>query len=492
MGEPPATAEIHAGLLIGGEWVSEGRDRRDSVSPVTGEVIGSFVLGTAEDVDRAISAARAAAPAWATKTVYERIELLEAVVRVLEARRKDLATLMTLEQGKPYAAEAWFEVDEAIGHFNEAALGARTLLEGRVVPSAVASCRNYVYRVPLGVVGAIQPWNFPLGMAAQHVAPAIAAGNTVVSIPAPTTSLVAHLFMQCLVEAGLPAGVVNFVTGEGAVVGDALTADERVNAVIFTGSTATGKLVAANAKERARLLELGGNGPMVVLEDADLDRAVAGVMEGALLNAGQACSAAELILVHDDVYDEFAERLAEAVRSSVVLGNPFEETTTMGPLQNEPTAAKVDSHVADAVAKGATILTGGARAERFPTELYWPATVLAGVTGEMAISQAETFGPVMPLQRISSEEEALRLIDESSYGLSAAVFTENVGRGLKFAERASAGSVNVNTSSVWTELALPFGGRSGKGSGVGRVQGHYALEAFIEYKTIIVDLGGAQ
>ena len=492
MGEKTATAKIDAGLLIGGEWVSEGRERRESVSPVTGEVIGTFVAGTAADVERAIAAARAAAPLWAAKTVYERIEVLEAVMRVLGERRVDLAQLLTLEQGKPYAAEAWFEVDEAIGHFSEAILGARTLLEGRVVPSASPTCRNYVYRVPLGVVGAIQPWNFPLGMAAQHIAPAIAAGNTVVSIPAPTTSLIAHVFMECLVAAGLPDGVVNFVTGDGAVVGNALTADERVNAVIFTGSTATGKLVAANAKERARLLELGGNGPMVILEDADLDRAVAGVMEGALLNAGQACSAAELILVHDAVYDEFAAKLAAAVDESVVLGSPFEDSTTMGPLQNEPTAAKVDQHIADAVSKGAQILTGGARADGFPTKLYWPATVLSDVTSAMAISHAETFGPVMPLQRISSADEALRLIDESDYGLSAAVYTEDIARGLRFAEAASAGSVNVNTSSVWTELALPFGGRSGKGSGVGRVQGHYALEAFIEYKTIIVDLGSGQ
>lgn len=485
----PDRPDLHAHILIDGEWTVGDTARRDAVSPIDGEAIGTFPLCGESEAGHALDAARSASRAWGETTVFERIALFERVIDVLAARRDEIATLIAFEQGKPFASEAREEVDEAIGHFGEAITGARGL-EGRLVPSAVRSCRNYVYRVPRGVVVAIQPWNYPLGMAAQHVAPALAGGNTVVVLPAPSTTLSAYLFMQCLVEAGVPAGVVNFVTGDGAVVGDALTRDERADVVVFTGSTATGGAVAANAQNRAQILELGGNGPMVILDDADLDKAAEGVMVGAVLNAGQACTAAESVLVHADVYDDFAARLTKIVADSVVLGDPFDPSTTMGPLQNAPTAAKVEEHVADAVAKGATVVLGGARDEDFPTDLYWPATILTGVTGEMLISNVETFGPVMPLRKIESEQEAIDLIDRSDYGLASAVYTRDLARGLRFAERARTGMVNVNLPSVWTELHLPFGGCSGKGSGRGRVQGHYPLESvFTEVKTVIVDLG---
>ncbi|MFD6451791.1 aldehyde dehydrogenase family protein [Nocardia sp. NPDC060220] len=484
----PAPPNIRATALIGGHWTDDGLERRDTVSPVTGEIIGSFPLCTAAEADRALQAARDAAREWGATTVFERIDIFERAKSVLHTKRDALATLITYEQGKTYR-EARGEVDEAIAHFDEAITGCRDL-EGKILPSAVPTCRNYVYRVPRGVVVAIQPWNYPLAMAVQHIAPALAGGNTVVMLPAPTTSLVGFQLADCLVEAGVPDGVLNFVCGEGAVVGDALTRDERADIVVFTGSTATGKLVAANARNRAELLELGGNGPTVVLDDADLDKAAAGVVMGSIVNAGQACTAAELILVHEAVYDAFAERLSQEVADTAVLGDPFDRATTMGPLQNEATAAKVDAHIEDAVAKGATVTVGGARSPGYPTKLYWPATVLTGVTGDMVISHQETFGPVMPLRKITSEAEAIQLIDESQYGLASAVFTRDVGRGLRFAERVSTGMANVNLPTVWSEYHLPFGGCSGKGSGTGRVQGRYALtDTFTELKTIIVDLG---
>lgn len=485
----PVLPDVTAHLLIDGRWRSDDLPRRAAISPVTGTQIGSFPLATAAEAAQALDAASRAQRAWGATTVFDRIEAFKRVIEVISERGDEIATLIAYEQGKTYASEAQAEIEEVIGHFDEAISGVRTL-EGKVVPSAMPNVRNYVYRMPVGVVVAIQPWNFPLGMAAQHVAPALAGGNCVVVLPAPTTTLSAHLFVECLVQAGIPSGVINLVTGDGAVVGEALTRDDRTDVVVFTGSTATGAAIAANAKNRAQILELGGNGPVVVLDDADLDKAAAGVLEASVMNSGQVCTAAELVLVHEDVYDDFAARLKKITEDSVVLGDPFDEATTMGPMNNEPTAAKVDAHVADALAKGATVTAGGARQSGFPTDLYWPATILTGVTGEMRISAEETFGPVMPLRKISSEAEAIAIIDASEYGLASAVFTRDIARGIKFAERASSGMCNVNLSTVWTELHLPFGGGAGKGSGRGRVQGHYALhEVFTELKTVMVDLG---
>lgn len=482
------TPAIHASIFIDGVWSSDGMDRRAGTSPVTGQRIGSYAVATPVQAAAAITAARAATSLWGSTTVFERAHALERIISAVERRADRLATLLTYEQGKPRATESAGEVQETIEHLRIAAEAARRL-EGSIAPSADPAKRNFIYRVPRGVVVAIQPWNYPLAMAAQQIAPALAAGNTVVMLPAPTTSLIASEFAQCIAEADLPNGVFNFLTGDGSVVGNALTSDPRADVVVFTGSTATGGLISANAQSRAKLLELGGNGPMVILEDADIERAAAGVLASGVLNAGQACTAAELVLVHDSVYNEFAACLVEMVSREVVLGDPFDPDTTMGPLHNEPTAAKVDDHVEDAVALGATILVGGQREDGHPTNLYWPPTVIADVTGGMKISRTETFGPVLPLQRIASETVAHEVIDQSAYGLASSVYTRDIARGLRFAERVSTGMVNINEQSVWTEVHLPFGGRSGKGSGVGRVQGRYPLEdIFTETKTIILHL----
>jgi succinate-semialdehyde dehydrogenase/glutarate-semialdehyde dehydrogenase len=306
--------------------------------------------------------------------------------------------------------------------------------------------------------------------------------------PASSTSVCAVKLAECIVDAELPPGVFSMVTGPGSVVGDEVAGSAGTHAVGFIGSVATGLHVAARAAGKTTLLELGGNGPMVVLDDADLDAAAEASIVASFLCAGQSCTAGELFLVHEAVHDEFVEKVRVAVERSVRLGDPLADETTMGPLNNAGTADKTDEHVADAVERGARVVTGGERASGFPTDLFWQATVLADVTEEMEVAREETFGPVIPVLKISSDEEALQIANASPYGLLTAVWTRDLARGLRFAEAVDAGWVNVNESTNYWESHLPFGGRSGKSSGVGRVGGSQVLEAFTEPKTVVLTL----
>jgi succinate-semialdehyde dehydrogenase/glutarate-semialdehyde dehydrogenase len=355
-------------------------------------------------------------------------------------------------------------------------------------PSVDAGKRILGYRVPRGVVGVITPWNWPYTMPAELIAPALAAGNAVVWVPAPSTSVCAVKLAECIVDAELPAGLFSMVTGPGAVVGDEVAASPGVHGVGFIGSVPTGLQVAARAAGKTTLLELGGNGPMVVLDDADVEGAAEASIAASFLCAGQSCTAGERYLVHEAVHDEFVGRLEAAVRRAVKLGDPLAADTTMGPLNNEPTAVKMDRHVADALERGAELVLGGSRAEDFPTDLYWRATVLTDVTEEMEVAREETFGPVVPITRVSSDEEALQIANASPYGLLTAVWTKDLARGLRFAEAVDAGWVNINESTNYWESHLPFGGRAGSSSGVGRVGGSSVLEAFTEPKTVVVTL----
>jgi succinate-semialdehyde dehydrogenase/glutarate-semialdehyde dehydrogenase len=293
---------------------------------------------------------------------------------------------------------------------------------------------------------------------------------------------------ECIVDAGLPAGVFNLVTGPGSVIGAEIAGSRGTNAVGFIGSIATGEKVAHAAAGKAAVLELGGNGPFVVLDDADIAAAADASLGAAFLCAGQSCTAGERFLVHERVHDEFVERLHAVVTERVRLGDPFDDATTMGPVNNEGTAEKMDEHVADALERGASVVVGGSRAGGFPTDLYWQATVLNDVTNEMAVAREETFGPVVPVTVIRSDEEALQIANESQYGLLCAVWTQDLARGLRFAEAAHSGWVNVNESTNYWESHLAFGGRAGTDSGLGRVGGRHAMEAFTEPKTVIFGL----
>jgi acyl-CoA reductase-like NAD-dependent aldehyde dehydrogenase len=477
------------GMVIGGDWVeSESGERLEATSPSSGETIGSVPAGTRGDAQRAIAAANAAWREWGARSAFDRAEALERVAELIVERRDDLARTLTLDQGKPLAAESYGEVDELVEYFRLGAADAKRI-EGAMPPSVDAAKRVLAYRVPRGVVGVITPWNWPYTMPAELIAPALAAGNAVVWTPASSTSLCAAKLAECLVDAELPAGVFNMVTGPGSVVGDEIAGSRGTQAIGFIGSVETGDKVATRAAGKPCLLELGGNGPMVVLDDADVAAAAEASIAAAFLCAGQSCTAGERFLVHQAVHDEFVERLADAVARRVNLGDPFAEETTMGPLNNEATAAKMDEHVADAVGLGARVVAGGERADGFPTRLFWQATILDGVTEEMAVAREETFGPVAPVTSIASDADALQIANASPYGLLAAVWTRDLGRGLRFAEAVDAGWVNVNESTNYWESHLPFGGRAGKSSGTGRVGGRHALDAFTEQKTVIVTLG---
>jgi acyl-CoA reductase-like NAD-dependent aldehyde dehydrogenase len=473
-------------MFVDGAWAS-ARSAATTVatSPATGAQLGTVPDGDREDARRAIGAARRAAGDWARSSPFERAALLHRVADVIGARRDELARTLTLDQGKPLRTEAYDEVDELITYWRMAAEDGKRL-GGLLPPSASAGKRALLVRRPRGVVAVITPWNWPYTMPAELIAPALASGNTVVWTPAPSTAVSAVALAGCLAEADLPAGVVNLVTGPGPVVGDEIARNPGTDAVAFIGSVATGRSVASAAAGKATLLEMGGNGPLVVLADADLDRAVEGALAACFLCAGQSCTAGERLLVHDAVRDDFADRLARTVRDRVRLGDPLDDATTMGPLNNAGVAATMDGHVADAVRRGSTVLTGGTRSTGFPTDLYWPATVLTDVPADALVATEETFGPIAPIVGVSGLDEAIRLTNASRYGLLAAVYTADLASGLAFADAVRTGWVNINESTNYWESHLPFGGRSGSDSGLGRVGGAHPMDVFTELQTVII------
>jgi acyl-CoA reductase-like NAD-dependent aldehyde dehydrogenase len=476
-------------MFVGGDWRAalDGAEDR-AFSPASGEDLGAVAQGDREDARQAIVAASQASPGWAAETAFARAAALHRVADVCERRRDDLARACTLDQGKPLHSESYDEVDELIAMWRAAAEdGIR--LEGSIPNSSTPGARVLLMRRPLGVVAVVTPWNWPYTMPAEIVAPALAAGNAVVWTPAPSTAVCSGLLAECVAEADLPPGVFNFVLGPGPVVGDEIVSHPGTAAVGFIGSTATGRRIAERAAGKALLLEMGGNGPLVVLDGANVDAATEAAITACFLCAGQSCTAGERLLVHDRVRDEFVEKLAGRVQADVRLGDPFATGTTMGPLNNEPVAAKMDAHVGDAVERGARIVSGGARENGFPTPLYWQATILDDVSADAEVAREETFGPVAPIVPVTSLEQAIELTNASPYGLLAAIFTGNVMDGLRFADSVHTGLVNINETTNYWENHLPFGGRAGTDSGTGRIGGRHALERLTELQTIVIGAG---
>jgi acyl-CoA reductase-like NAD-dependent aldehyde dehydrogenase len=469
-------------MFIAGEWATAA-ETFEATSPSTGEVIGVVQKGGREDAQRAIAAANEAAPAWARMSPFERAAYLNRVADEVEKRRDALVHALTLDQGKPLA-ESRDEVEELVAYWRNAAEDGKRL-EGRLANSVSANKRVLLVRRPRGVIGVITPWNWPYTMPAELIAPALAAGNAVVWTPASTTAVAGIALANCVAEADLPPGVFNLVTGPGSVVGDEIARNPGTHGIGFIGSTETGRRVAEAAAGKAAVLELGGNGPVVVLDDADLDLAAEATVAACFLCSGQSCTAGERLLVHRDVREEFVAKLLERM-STVVLGDPFADGTTMGPLNNEGVAEKMDEHVADALKRGAEVVHGGERASGYPTDLYWQPTVLDGVPADALVATEETFGPVAPVVEIDSLEQAIELANASPYGLLSAIFTRDLAKGLRYADEVKTGWVNVNESSNYWETHLPFGGRAGTASGIGRVGGSSPLEAFSELQTVVI------
>src|SRR5687768_1701459 len=355
--------------FIGGRWTADpDGEIRLQLSPIDESPIGPLCWSSRSAAQRAVESAHAAQGKWRKVSVWDRAALLRRVGDAITTHREELARLLTLEQGKPYG-EAFFEVGKSVDGFHLAADLVK-YLEGNTIPTEDPTKRVMTFYRPRGVYAVVTPWNFPVNIPVEYIAPGLAAGNTIVWTPAPTTSLVAAALTRAIEEADLPPGVLNLVTGAGAVVGDEIVSNPGTDAVGFTGSAVTGKQISLRAAGKPQLMELGGNGPVVILDDADLDRAAAATASGCFVNAGQVCSSSERILVHRKVHDAFAERLAAAARA-VVLGDPRKDEVTMGPLNNAGVAAKVASHVTDALERGAKAVIGGKPAANYPSPLYF-------------------------------------------------------------------------------------------------------------------------
>jgi len=469
--------------LIDGQWVgAEGGANFAVSNPATGETLGSVPdLGVAQ-VRQAIRAAEGAWPAWRAKTASERARVLRRWYELILANADDLARIMTAEQGKPLA-EAKGEIAYGASFVEWFAEEAKRAY-GDVIPSPVADKRLIVIKQPVGVCAAITPWNFPSSMITRKVAPAFAAGCTVVVKPAEQTPFSALALAELAQRAGFPPGVFNIVTGNAVRIGAELTSNPVVRKLSFTGSTEVGRLLMAQCAPTLKKisLELGGNAPFLVFDDADLAAAIEGAMSSKYRNTGQTCVCTNRFLVQDGIHDAFAEKLAERVRAMKV-GEGTQPGVVQGPLIDEQALAKVEEHVADALAKGARVVTGGRRHALGGT--FYEPTVLAGVTSAMRCAREETFGPVAALYRFRDEDEATRMANDTEYGLAAYLYSRGIARCFRVSEALEYGMVGVNTGIFSNEVA-PFGGV--KNSGIGREGSKYGLDEFLEIKYLC--LGG--
>lgn len=468
--------------LIGGQWRTGNAGEFTVTSPQNGRVLRRVTSCDSADVDAAVRAAREAQPGWVALPVIERAKIMRRIHAVFAERAESIAQVLIAEIGKTideareevheYSAPSWQKAGEEILRHR-----------GLAFPSTQEQTNNkrlvQSFR-PLGVVGVVTPYNFPTDISSIALAHIVAAGNTVVWKPSEYAAISCTMMGEIFQEAGLPAGVINIVHGAGET-GSAVTTHPDVDGIFFTGSTATGERIARDAALRPHLLELGGDGPFIILPDADLDAAVEGAMNGCFYYAGQVCTSAERVIVHEDVHDAFVAKLL-ARAAQLVVGDPADPETTMGPLRNQASVDRVDAQVEDARARGAEITQFGKR-----EGLFYPATVLTGVTPEMLIAREETFGPVAPIIKVGSVAEAIEIANSTDLGLIASLWTRDLATAWRVGEALQHGSVNVNeTSNYWDQLA-PFGGA--KRSGVGRELSQWFLQTFTESKLLVFDLG---
>ncbi|MDO9345480.1 MAG: NAD-dependent succinate-semialdehyde dehydrogenase [Pseudomonas sp.] len=468
---------------IDGQWVgADSGETFDVTNPATGDVIARVPQMGAAEAERAVIAAHQAFKQWKRKTAKERSELLQAWYRLMQDNLDDLALILTAEQGKPLA-EARGELANGTSFVQWFAEEAKRIY-GDTVPQPSVDKRILVTKEPIGVAAAITPWNFPHAMITRKVAPALAAGCAMVLRPASQTPLSALALAALAERAGIPAGVFSVVTGSATQIGAVLTRHPLVRKFSFTGSTPVGRLLIGQCADTVKKvsMELGGNAPFIVFDDADLDEAVQGAMLSKFRNAGQTCVCANRIYVQDSVHDQFAAKLAAAAHK-LVLGNGMEQGVTQGPMIDEAAVCKVEEHIGDALEKGARLVTGGQRSALGGS--FFEPTVLTGVTAGMKVAQEETFGPLAPLFRFSTEEEVIERANDTEFGLASYFYTRDIGRVMRVSEELEYGMVGVNTAAIANEMA-PFGGV--KQSGLGREGSRYGIEDYLEIKYVC--LGG--
>lgn len=480
-----STPPLRQRLFIDGAFADgAGTETFEVISPATGEHVGTVPLPVQADLDAAVAAAHAAQREWAAVNVWERAAVCHRVADELDKRRDELARLQTLEQGKPLA-ESVADVTEAAQLFRLHAEDA-VRLHGETLPSRDSSKRMFTFHRAVGTWGIITPWNFPLLMFSEFAAPGLATGNALVVKPPAHTPLTVLRAMEALVAARVPKGLVSVLPGDG-VFGDALVRHPGVHAIGFIGSSATGAKIQAAAGLKRSIMECSGNGPLVVLADADLDAAAKAAVDGAYPCAGQVCCATERVIVHAAVHDAFVDALLREAKR-VVLGDPFDDRTLLGPLNNEQVAAKMDRHMDDARARGARILAGGQRRKGMPTDLYYEFTVVDAVPEDSLLSREESFGPVVPVITGRDEDDLLRIANDDKLGLQGAVFTRSMTSAFRFIEEMEVGQVVVNESNNWWDINMPFGGAGGRSTGWGRIGGKWTLLDMTDTRTGVISL----
>jgi acyl-CoA reductase-like NAD-dependent aldehyde dehydrogenase len=470
--------------FIAGEWAPVGAGYVVT-SPGSGAVVSQVTNGSEEDVDRAVASAREAFETTRWIPMRDRAAMCERIARLIEDDADRLAADLSEEHGKPLA-EAQGEVEAGARGFGLAAQELRRL-DGYLPPTQDPDKRVLVIRQPRGVWALITPWNFPFNIPIEYLATAVATGSPFVWKPAPSTPLIAARLFELILEGGVPERAVNLLLTDSIDVSQHLVTHPGIDAVGLTGGAQTGRKIAQLSWDKHLLLELGGNGPVIILDDADLETALPAVGVSAFRNAGQVCSAAGRLFVADSTADDVVGSLERLARE-IVLGPPADQGTVMGPLHTEAVARMMDRHVSDALERGAKLIHGGERASGFPTKLYYQPTVLDEVPFDALLNSEETFGPIAPVVRMKDDDEILAAANAGPYGLTCAVFTTSLRRAFKFAERLETGTVIINDRSTYWELHLPFGGRQGSHSGRGRLGGRHTMEEFTQLKTISIDV----
>ncbi|MFD1362094.1 NAD-dependent succinate-semialdehyde dehydrogenase [Lentibacillus salinarum] len=470
-------------MNINGEWVGQERETLDVVNPANGETVGTVPYGGEKEAEQAVDAAYDAFQSWSALTAHDRVGYLKKLNQLMLDHQEELAQLMTAEMGKP--------INESRGEVKYAATFIEWFAEegkrvyGETIPTHATGKRLQVWKKPVGVVAAITPWNFPAAMLTRKMGPALASGCTVIMKPSSESPLTAVKLMELCEQAGFPKGVVNLVTGSSSKIAKVVMENSKVRKVTFTGSTEVGKtLIRQSADQVKKLsLELGGHAPLVVLDDADVDLAVKGTVASKFRNAGQTCICANRVYVQEGIYDEFVDKLSKKVQE-LKVGDGTDESVDIGPLINQDGLDKVKHHVEDATSKGATVVTGGEAITEYGGVFYQP-TVVKDVNQSMVVMQEETFGPVTPVEKIASDEEAAKMANDTPYGLAAYVFTENVSRGTQLIEKLDFGIVGWNDGGP-SAAQVPFGGM--KESGIGREGGQEGIEEFVESQYVSIGM----